>query len=937
MNDSQWRDAWEIFRAAREREGEERVAFLSSLQADPEILAAVAALLDEPDEASSAVQPSRIGAHFGRYEVVGMLGSGGMGQVYSGRDTELERMVAIKFLSPELAASRPAMDRLIREAKATSALNHPHIVTVYEILRAGDDVAIAMELVEGSPVRQHTGNPLPSATVVQWGRQIAQALAAAHQRQIVHRDIKPENLMVREDGILKVLDFGLAQQTAVIPQSRATHPLSTQAGTLSYMSPEQTRGDLATSASDVFSLGIVLFELATGRHPFLSDSPLEIAHAIAHAEPRRPSVVHPGVSAALETVLLAALQKDPAKRPSATELDRRLAAIETGPAAVTTHRMVWLGAAAVAILAAGALALLQRQSFRAKPVVLTQLTAQVSENRVTAAALSPDGSTLAFAALGEAISLRRMSDGISRQLNTPEGVRVSHIAWFADGSRLLVSGSTVDSAMGGDNPAIWVIPTAGGQPRQIVPQGQDAVPSPDGARIALTSPDQSILWVLAADGSAPRQLRSGGTTSSFSSVLWSPDGKRVAYQRRDFVPAQSANITVNKANLERNYRYSYETVDADTGQVAAATSGFSMAAACPLSDGRILFVRAVAPGVSSQGVWEVRTDPRTGSLRGGPRLLTEDRGESWSEISASRDGKQVVAVRYLNSLPNIFVADLPPAGQPKKLLDSRRLTFSEAQEFPHTWTADSRSVIFESNRSGKTFDLYRQDIDRRNSELLVGSPAVKVMAHLAPGGQWVLYRESSNDVTWKIMRVPVAGGAPEVVLPATDINSEFRCGLRSSRCVLRTVENDQFVFYELDALRGKGRELARTAWTPLVVGDWDVSPDGTQVAIPNHDPRDARLRLVDLEAKGVGEKTVTLTGLQNLSGVVWAADGKGWYVSVYTEFGGLLTYVDLKDRIANLVESRNPSYAVPSADGRHIAFPQWSVSSNAWRLGLSQN
>jgi Tol biopolymer transport system component len=934
MNDRQWRDAWEIFRAAKELEGDARAGYLNSLHADPEILAEVGALLDEPGEASPPEQPSRIGARFGRYEIVGMLGSGGMGQVYSARDSELERMVAIKFLSPEMAAIRPAVERLIREAKAASALNHPHIVTVYEILHAGDDVAIAMELVEGAPLRKFCGTPQPVPAVVQWGRQIAQALAAAHQRQIVHRDIKPENVMVRDDGILKVLDFGLAQHTGGAHDGGATHSLSTPAGTLRYMSPEQTRGEVATSASDVFSLGIVLFELAAGHHPFQADSPIETAYAIAHAEARRPSLVHPGIPPALDAILLAVLDKDPAKRPSALELDRRLAAVEEVASAQPTLRMVMASVAVVAmVLAAGSLLLFRGQVFRATPAALTQLTAQVSENRVTAAAVSPDGATLAFAALGESIFLRRMSDGFSRQVDTPGGLRVTRIAWFPDGSRLLVSGSAVDGNVGGDNPAIWVIPVAGGEPRKIVAQGKDAVPSPEGARIALTSPDESILWVVAADGSQPRQLRSGGQAGSFSSVIWSPDGKRVAYQRRDFEPAHGRHTPVDSA-MVNSYRYAYESIEVDTGRVADFASNFSMTSACALADGRILFVRwASLDRINSRGIWEMQTDPRTGRPRGLPRLVTEDRGDAWSSISASRDGRQVVAVRYLNSTPNIYVAELPPPGQTMKLLDRRRLTFSEAREFPHAWTADSRSIIFESDRGGKAFDLYRQDIDQRSSEPLVVSPALKVMAHVAPGGQWVLYRESRDNLAWKIMRVPVQGGTPEVVLPTTDINSEFRCGLQNtSRCVLRTVENDQFAFYQLDRLRGKGRELARTAWSPLVVGDWDLSPDGMQAAIPDHDPRDARLRLVDLDAKGVGEKTVTLAGLQNLSGVVWAADGKGWYASVITDYGGLLTYVDLQGRISNLVQSRMAPYAVPSADGRRIAFPEWSVSSNAWLL-----
>ena len=157
-------------------------------------------MLDELADHSMPEPPSRVGTRFGRYEIVGMLGNGGMGRVYAARDPELGRMVAIKLLAPDLAASRPAVERLIREAKAASALNHPHIVTVYEVIRAADDVGIAMEFVEGSSLRSFCGKPQEIAHVIQWGCQIARALAAAHQRNIVHRDIKPENLMVRQDG-----------------------------------------------------------------------------------------------------------------------------------------------------------------------------------------------------------------------------------------------------------------------------------------------------------------------------------------------------------------------------------------------------------------------------------------------------------------------------------------------------------------------------------------------------------------------------------------------------------------------------------------------------------------------------------------------------------------------------------------------------------------
>jgi Tol biopolymer transport system component len=940
MNDRQWREAWEIFRTARDLAGEERRSFLSSLHTDPDVFEEVTAMLKESVEDASYEAPSKIGTRFGRYKILEKLGSGGMGEVYSAQDAELDRMVALKFLSAEMAASRSAVERLVREAKAASALNHPHIVTVYEVIHTTDDVAIAMELVEGAAVRKSCGKPNEISRTIDWGRQVAQALAAAHHRNIIHRDIKPENLMVRTDGILKVLDFGLARKTGLADLGGLTNPSAPLAGTLRYMAPEQTRAEPATSASDIFALGIVLFELVTGTHPFRADSPIDTGYAIAHAEPKAPSVLNPAVPPAMNTLLLAMLDKDPGKRPSALEVDRRLANLNVATTGKPPRRILRVSAMVLAMALAGFVLLSYRERiFPSKEPVLTQLTVQVNENRVTAVAVSPDGKTLAFAAFGGSVFLRRMSDSFSHSLSTPAGLRVDRIAWFHDGSKLLVSG-----IVGGDNPVgdfqagIWILAVEGGEPRKIISDGVNGVPSPDGTRVALTSSDKSIVWVAAADGSGPRQIRSGGRTSSFSSLIWSADSKRVAYERRDYV-AGDRQSNAKLAQLYNSFRYNYESADVETGQAAAAAKDFDVIQACGLPDGRVLLVgRLAAEPNGTRHLWELRMDPGTGKLLKPPRLLTRNEDPSLSGISASDDGKQVVVVRDLRSFPNIYIADLPQPGQAPNLLNRRRLTFSESDEYPHAWTTDSRTLVFESNRAGH-FDLYRQDIDRREPEPIVVSPLWKVMARLAPDGQTLLYRESRDGVGWKVMRIPLQGGTPEPVLADENVNQEFRCGLQAgTQCVLRTVEGDQFVFYELKPLHGKGRELARTGWSPTILGDWDLSPDGTQAVIPNHDSHHAELRLIALDSgrSGIEEKRVTLNGLKNLNGIVWDAAGRGWYVSTRTdsgglfESGGLLFYVDLQGRISKLLDSMSPTYVVPSPDGRLIAFPDWTVSSNAW-------
>jgi eukaryotic-like serine/threonine-protein kinase len=184
------------------------------------------------------------------------------------------------------------------------------------------------------------------------------------------------------------------------------------------------------------------------------------------------------------------------------------------------------------------------------------------------------------------------------------------------------------------------------------------------------------------------------------------------------------------------------------------------------------------------------------------------------------------------------------------------------------------------------------------------------------------------------MRVRPDGGTPEAVLPDA-AQVEFRCGLqRGWRCVLRTIDNNQYVFYELDAMRGKGRELARTALTASLIWDWDISPDGSQVAIPIHDENHATIRLLKLDPQpGPGrETTVPLKGLRNLSGVVWAADRRGWFVATRAEHGRIwiLSYADLQGNVSDLLEATGQIFAVPSPDGRHLAFPLWAETFNAW-------
>lgn len=364
-----WRTAYGIFERAMELEATGRDSFvLQQCAGDPSLVSIVRELIDnaeadeEFNESSGDMRVGgnsiRTGTTFGRYEVLHRLGRGAMGQVYAARDTELDRQVALKFLSSASSSSggsgSTAAERLILEAKAASALNHPHIVTVYEVVREADDLALAMELVDGEPLRHYCSQAQDPERVADWARQIAQALGVTHSHGIVHRDIKPENLMVRHDGFVKILDFGLARRRrnkVLSVSSKSTEGGGPLAGTLRYMSPEQTRGMVPGPAGDIFSLGIVLAELLCGRHPFEASSPIDTAYAIAHAEPVLP------LQGALPDLIRQMLAKDPVERPGAAEIEQRLATtsnlLEGAKRTLPSRRLaVALGAmAAVALLA----------------------------------------------------------------------------------------------------------------------------------------------------------------------------------------------------------------------------------------------------------------------------------------------------------------------------------------------------------------------------------------------------------------------------------------------------------------------------------------------------------------------------------------------------------------------------------------------------------
>src|SRR5215813_13092665 len=310
MKPERWRQVDQLFQAALERAPEERTAFISkACGSDDSLRREVEALLAADGQGESFIEapayvvaaplivedetPSPVGKIIGHYQIISLAGKGGMGEVYRARDIKLDRAVALKILPKEMSADGERMRRFSREAKAASALNHPHVATIYEIGEAEGVNFIAMEYVEGQTLAAKiNSHPLAASEIVEIGSQIADALEEAHGKGITHRDIKPANVMVNERGQVKVLDFGLAKiarpETQPIASDISTMTKTEPGvvmGTVPYMSPEQALGREVDHRSDLFSLGVALYEMVTGRLPFSGANTSETLDRILHAQP----------------------------------------------------------------------------------------------------------------------------------------------------------------------------------------------------------------------------------------------------------------------------------------------------------------------------------------------------------------------------------------------------------------------------------------------------------------------------------------------------------------------------------------------------------------------------------------------------------------------------------------------------------------------------
>jgi len=507
-----------------------------------------------------------VGQSFLHYRITAKIGEGGMGTVYRAIDTHLDRPVAIKVLPPDKVADPERKQRFVLEAKAASALRHPNIVVIHDIASDQGRDFIVMELVEGQSLDLLIGRKgLKLGEALGYGVQVADGLAKAHAAGIVHRDLKPTNIMVTDDGLVKILDFGLAKLMEDIPDSGAGGTLTLGrdgkprteegfiVGTAAYMSPEQAEGKKVDARSDVFSFGAVLYEMLTGRRAFGRENGIKTLAAVLNEEPKPPSAVNEAVPAELERVLVRCLRKDPQRRWQ-TMSDLKVALQElkedsesgklmvgAAPASRGKKKTAFFVAAASILVLAAAAVVLKLFILRPPGPIDYEITPLTYDSGMTISpTLSPDGNLMAYASdRGESGNL----DIWVQQVSGGKPLRLtSHPAedWFPSFSP---DGSQIAFRSERDGGGIYLIDAlaAGGEPRRIADNGFNPKFSPDGRFIAFVVVPASLearlckMYLVSPRGGDPQPFHPElypNFVEEGGMLVWSPDGKRLLFRGR---------------------------------------------------------------------------------------------------------------------------------------------------------------------------------------------------------------------------------------------------------------------------------------------------------------------------------------------------------------------------------------------------------------------
>jgi len=901
-----------------------------------------------------------LGRQLGHFRILDRIGEGGMGIVYKAEDENLRRPVALKVLRPRFLQDEAQHQRLIREAQSAAAFNHPNIAAIYEIGQADGLAFIAMEYVDGKPLRSVLqGQRPPESEILRYAVEIARGLARAHGAGIVHRDLKPENFLVDADGHIKVLDFGLAKPAHEIAGETLTRsavceastPFATEdgqiLGTPVYMSPEQADGRPVDTRSDIYSFGVVLHELLTGRIPKRGEKQVEPSSGNTASDPVLVSAVRAELMAIAKRclspnkedryadgrALLAVLEtvenrrSAPPVKSSRSQLPRAYA-LGIAAAVVGCVALLWIINGSLPRASAGSKAFLSPSA-----PISRRIAAGPSANMINDAVISPDGQKLAYANQ-TGLYIRKIDSGDTRRVDLPKALLPPQgISWFPDNQSLFITALEVGQV----HHSIWKIDSGNGA-QKLSDMLFRWIPrlSPDGKAFTWIDDAKGIYWARLED-QRPQLVVPSAEGDTFLNPIWSPDNKRIAYVRiREAKKGPQPFIeTVDLTGRPPRIVVQRQDLIQEQGDTSLGW----------MPDGRLIYgVAELPPKEPGTTLWTVRVNVGTGEPLREPTALQSWTGPIEGTLSVSGSGN-VVFQRNTGQL-EIYTAELLDQG--KQLGSTRRLTSTRRDERPTGWSPDGQTIAFMSDDSGSQ-QVFLLNADTSESRLITKGPAWHTWPRFTPEGSllfWQLPAAPNEEPSQtQLMRLGRNEDAPTQVFAAglpvrfkrngrpPPRNVHFRCP-RAGACVFSEVVWNQLRFAEFDVETGPGRELMRidAEGTPGFI-DWDLSPDGSRIALPLEGSQSI-VRILNLETTEVANKEIR-PGC-TLQFASWRPDGQAVFVTAMCagENQYKLFLSELEGSTHLLMESPNEWIGNPvvSPDGRRLAFSIKSQTVDVWLL-----